>query len=357
MPSTRAVVLCVLAAVAVGGCDAGPGPTTPAESSGSSATGSPATVSSATGSSATPVDRSAQPDPANGLAQQLGGPWRRSPIILDDSHIAIISDACATAARKELGEIEANLPTAVINARGEQFATAILADDLNAIECLARLDETGAVATVDAVDRLSITAVAPVDGTNISVASLVHLDDGAGGRTIAFGRIGPDAESAKVGFDDASVILATDAAGWWAMWWQGTVQARSYAAVDPHGIVVGNTKPFQGEREARVGPASWWLNPRAPAPSAASTTIQALVHEQGCASGTSPEGRIEPPVIEGADATVTITFEVRKLPGTQDCQGNPPFAVTIKLPESLANRALLDGGETPPRDAGIVPGG
>lgn len=340
MPSARPLVLCILAAVGVGGCDTGPGPTTPAES---------------WGSSTKEINGSAQPDPADVLVQQLGGPWRRSPIMLDDTHIAIISDACAATAREELGEIEANLPTAVIDARGEHFATVVLADDLDAIECLARLDDSGTIATVDSVDRLSRAAVAPVEGTSVSVSNVVHLDDRAGGRTIAFGRIGPDAESAKVGFDDASVILATDAAGWWAMWWQGTVRASSYAAVDTRDIAVGNTKPFQGEREARVGPASWWLNPRAPAPTAASTTIQALVHEQGCASGKSPEGRVEPPVIEPADAAVTITFEIRRMPGTQDCQGNPSFGVTIKLPEPLGTRAILDGGETPSRDASKPP--
>ena len=292
--------------------------------------------------------------PTDAITGQLGGPWRRSPIILDDSHIAIISDACAAVARKSLGEVEANLPTAMIDARGEHFATAILADDLNAIECLARLDDAGTAATVDSVDRLSMTAVAPVDGTKFSVASVVHLSDLPGRRTIALGRIGPAADSAKVGFDDASVILATDAEGWWAMWWQGTVRASSYAAVDKADIVVGNTKPFEGEREARVGPASWWVDP-ASVPLATTTTIRGLVLEESCASGRTPEGRVEPPSIDLTDAAVTVTFEIRRLPGAQDCQGNAPFPVSIKLPERLGSRTLLDGGSTPPRDAARPP--
>ncbi len=293
---------------------------------------------------------------ADNVAEQLAGPWRRSPILLDDGPIAIISDACAAAARDTFGETEATLPTALVDARGEHFATAILADDLNAIVCLVRLDDAAAVATVDSVDRLSMTAVAPVDGTKLSVASLVRVDDRPGGRTIAIGRIGLEAELAKVGFDDNSVILASDAEGWWAMWWQGSVRATSYAAVDKADLVVGNAQPFDGEREARVGPAAWWVDPTT-TPLATATTIRALVREAACAGGKTPENRVEPPQIDVTNAAITIAFEVRLRPGVQDCQGNPPFPVTIKLPEPLGNRPLLDGGSDPPRNAMSPPAG
>ena len=236
MPAARPLflgALGVLAALALSGCDAGPGPTDAGPS--------------------TPIstDPSGRPEPTDVVTDQLGGPWRRSPTILDDSHIAIVSDACAAAAREKLGETEANLPTALVDARGEHFATVIMADDLNAIECLARFDEAATSATVDSVDRLSMTAVAPVDGTALSVASVVHEADRPGGRTIAIGRIGPAAESAKVGFDDNSVILGTDAEGWWSLWWQGSVRASSYAAVDTHDIAVG--KRSRSRASARRG--------------------------------------------------------------------------------------------------------
>ncbi len=338
---SRSLVLVALVGLAIAGCGAG------------LVTGSGASSPVEPGTS---VDPTAPPDPGDVVAEQLAGRWRRSPIILDDGHIAIISDACATAARNKFGETEATLPTALVDARGEHFATAILADDLNAIECLVRLDDAGAVATVDSVDRLSIIAVAPVDDTKLSVASVVHVDDRPGGRTIALGRIGPAAESAKVGFDDNSVILASDAEGWWAMWWQGSVRANGYSAVDTHDLVVGNTKPFDGEREARVGPASWWVDP-ASAPLATATSIRGFVRESACASGKTPKDRVELPRIDVTDAVITITFEIRLLPGVQDCQGNPPFPVTITLPEPLGERALLDGGSDPPRDAMSPPAG
>lgn len=321
----------------VAGCGNAPGPTGLARPSG-------------------PADESIAPLPSDALTGQLGGPWRRSPIVLDDPHIAIISDACATAARQQLAETEANLPTALVDARGEHFATAILADDLDAIECLVHLDETGLIATVDSVDRLSPTAVAPVDGTDLSVASVVHLSDRPGDRTIAFGRIGPSAESAKVGFDDASVILGADSEGWWAMWWRGTIRASGYSAVDTHDIVVGNAKSFEGEREARVGPAAWWIDPAGPVPTETSATIRALVREEECASGQSPGGRIDPPDIDLGDASITVTYWIRKPSGdVHHCLANHLFPIELKLPEDLGPRTLLDGGSTPPRDASKPP--
>ena len=327
--------------LAVAGCASGPRPP-----DGSTA-----------GPSAGPPDGSIGPIPTGVIVGQLAGPWRRSPIVLDDPHVAIISDACAAAARQALGETEANLPTALIDARGEGLATAILADDLTAIECLVTLDAGGTVATVESVDRLAQAAVAPVDAARISVASVVQLNDRSGGRTVAFGRIGPAAEAAKVGLDDASVVVGSSAAGWWAMWWQGSGRATSYSAVDGHDITIGSAPPPLGQVEARVGPAAWWLDPTALSPTPATTLIHAVILEASCASGTSPDGRLEPPMIEPTDASITVTFSIRRRPGGQDCQGNPPFRVEITLPEPLGTRTLLDGSATPPRDATKVPAG
>ena len=304
-----------------------------------------------------PPTASNQPEPSFVAVNPLGGPWRPAPLLLDSAHIAIVSDACAAAAREELGETEANLPTAIVDARGERLLMAIMADDLNAIECLAHLDDAGATATVDSVARLSMVAVAPVDNSAITVASVIHEGDREGGRTVTFGRIGPDADGAKVGFADKSAVLASSDQGWWAMWWPADVRATSYSAVDSHDLVIGSAEPPAGEIEARVGRASWWVSPRAAGPTATSTTIHALVLEESCASGKPPMGRVDPPSIELTDKTVIVTYEIRKTAGEQDCQGNLPFAVDFELPEPLGQRALLDGNETPPRDALMVPSG
>jgi hypothetical protein len=336
----------VVAVIAIVGCAVAPSPSpSPVASAGPDATAIQANPS-------TPSD---QPEPSFVAVDPLAGPWRAGPILVDNAHIAIVSDACAAAAREELGETEANLPTALVDARGERFLTAIMADDLNAIECLAQLDETGATATVDSVARLSIVAVAPVDTSAITVASVIHETDREGGRTLAFGRIGPDTGAARVGFGDTTVVNASIAEGWWATWWPGQVRATSYSAVNSRNLFVGSAEPPADEVEARVGPASWWVNSRAAAPTATSTTIHALVLEQSCASGKPPIGRVEPPAIELTDTTVIVTYEIRKMAGDQDCQGNQPFAVELPLPEPLGKRTLLDGNETPPRDATKVP--
>jgi len=160
----------------------------------------------------------------------------------------------------------------------------------------------------------------------------------------------------KVGFDDNTDVLATAGDGWWALWWIGTARPNSYAAVDTNGLVVGNVKPFDGLREARVGAGTWWLDPAAPPPATTATKVRALIDSPMCASGRSPEGRIEPPTFDLSDTAVTVSFEIRWPTGdVQTCQGIPPFAITIELPEPLGKRALFDGSSDPPRDARTSP--
>jgi hypothetical protein len=345
MRSTGSAVLGAIAILVVitAGCGSGPGPT-----------GSPSGGVGPSPSTAMP-DASEAPRPSAVTGDPLGGRWTAAPFQLDDAHVAIASDACAAKARTDLGETDANLPTAVVDARGEGFVTLIMADDLNAIECLVRFDATGTNATVDSVAGLSTTTLDPVDGATIGVSSVVRDSDRPGGRTVAFGRIGPAPAAARIGLPDGSAVVASIAEGWWAAWWPGAVLAKAYAAVDDHDVVVGHVDAPAGEVEARVGLASWWLDPAAAAPTATSTTVHAIVREQSCASRKTPEGRVEPPAIDLTDTTVTITIMIRRRPGAQDCQGNPPFPVTITLPEPLGNRTVFDGAGTPPRNANSMP--
>lgn len=295
------------------------------------------------------------PEPRSDLIDQLVGPWREDPIELDDTRTAIVSDACAAAALAQLGQAESDLPTALVDARGEGFATAILADDLLAIECLARTD--GRTATVDSVARLSPTRTALIDGPKATLARLVEEEDRDGGRTVAFGRFGPEATGVSLGFRDGSEVVASTDLGWWGAWWPAAVRPVTIAAVDGSGTAVGGVTVPPGEIEARVGPASWWLDPKALAPTPNATSIAALVLEESCASGTTAEGRVELPAIEVTETSVIVTFSVRQQPGGQDCQGNPPTPFVFELPEPLGNRTLYDGGDEPPRRAGEPPAG
>jgi hypothetical protein len=297
-----------------------------------------------------PESSSPEPAVAASADGRVAGPWLAAPIALGDPQIAVVSDACAVAAREKLGEAEANLPTVVIDARGGGYATAIFADDLMAIVCFARFGVDGSSATVDSVDRLTSRVLEPLDGGAVEVDAVVRLDDQAGDRTVAFGRVGPEASAIQLGLDDGQVA-ASVAEDRWAAWWPGMRPALGVSALSQTGVVVGSADAPVGELEARTEPAWWWLDPGAAAPTPASTRIAALLLERACASGRSPAGRIEPPEIEPTDTTIVVTFRVRHREGGQDCIGNLPFPITIRLPEPLGKRILLDGSENPPRDA------
>jgi hypothetical protein len=239
MKSWCALAVGILLLLALAACNAAPGPSDGARP-----------TDGATASEDLPP-----PDP---VAEQMAGGWRRAPIVLDDTRIAVLSDACATAARQTFGEVEANLPTAVVDARGEDRATVILADDLDAVLCLARIDASGPTlhATVDEIDRLARTAVDAVDGRAIRLSGLLRLDDRSGGRTLAFGRIGPQAFQAKIGFDDATVVPGSAGDGWWAMWWVGGTRPASISAVDRNGLALGSAKVPDDVVDPREGPGT-----------------------------------------------------------------------------------------------------
>ena len=101
--------------------------------------------------------------------------------------------------------------------------------------------------------------------------------------------------------------------------------------------------------------ATWWVAPTGPKLTPTTTAIAAILVEGACASGRSPQGRVQAPVIAYGAEAITVTIAVIPLPGAQDCQGNPEFPTTILLTEPLGTRTLLDGGSTPPRDATTTP--
>lgn len=96
------------------------------------------------------------------------------------------------------------------------------------------------------------------------------------------------------------------------------------------------------------GAATWHHDPGAEV-GPDTTEFTAWVTETACASGQPSAGRIVGPDIEVSEDVVVVTFGVRAQLGlSQSCQGNPPTGVTVRLPEPLGDRALLDGGREPP---------
>ena len=96
------------------------------------------------------------------------------------------------------------------------------------------------------------------------------------------------------------------------------------------------------------GRATWAVNPAAAAPGPASTTLNILVWEVTCSSGSPTSGRMSPAVIDYLPGTVTVTIGVRPREGLQRCPGPPGTPAVVELSQPLGNRVLLDGGRLPP---------
>lgn len=102
-------------------------------------------------------------------------------------------------------------------------------------------------------------------------------------------------------------------------------------------------RPFVRDRLA----APWHLDPAHGGPGAASTSFQVLVNDTQCASGRSPEARLREPQVRLLPRAIVVTFTANRLEGDQACPSHPPVARTVRLPEPLGARQLLDGATVP----------
>ncbi|CAN5786394.1 hypothetical protein BH24CHL5_BH24CHL5_03890 [soil metagenome] len=94
--------------------------------------------------------------------------------------------------------------------------------------------------------------------------------------------------------------------------------------------------------------SAWWELAADERPTDASSDLGLVVYEAGCASGQSPEGRVEGPTIAYSATEVVITFTVRPPPGTiRTCPSAPGVPVSVHLAEPLGGRALVDGAFGP----------
>ena len=93
--------------------------------------------------------------------------------------------------------------------------------------------------------------------------------------------------------------------------------------------------------------ARWSLADPHASPDPGATELALAIVEVPCSSDSPIEGRTEAPVIETNATSVTITIKVRQLVGVQFCPIKP-WPMTVRLPEPLGRRQLLDGGQVPP---------
>ena len=104
-------------------------------------------------------------------------------------------------------------------------------------------------------------------------------------------------------------------------------------------------RPFVGDGVV----ASWKLDPSAVSPGPSSTSLQVLVNDSQCAGGRSPEGRLHEPQVRVLSDAIVVTFIAAQLDGFQTCPSHPAVHRTIRLPEPLGDRQLLDGATVPAR--------
>ena len=315
----------------------------------------PAVESPSPSDTAEPAPSAAPTDAAVGL---LTGPWRPAPVPVPDELLAAIESVCKNPADPDIEAAIADLPVAAVDARGDSLVSIILADESVAYECRVLLETVAgelSVRTLEAPSRLAPNAMNPIAEDGISVVSHNRVDEETGSRTVLIGRVGQAPSLAMVNFNDESEVIAARDNGWYMAWWPGVDEPGGISAVDNRRVVMTGVQDPSAEIEGRVGPAAWWVDPATAPLSPDATTVPALIRERACASGQSPEDRLIDPVVAPGEDAILVNVWVRRLPGAQDCQGNPELPIEITLPEPLGDRQLLDGSEVPPRDASKPP--
>lgn len=97
--------------------------------------------------------------------------------------------------------------------------------------------------------------------------------------------------------------------------------------------------------------ATWVLDPDAPLPDAAATTLTTLVTERTCTSGQPMGARLQPPSITYGQDSVLVVFAALPLEGDAfNCPSNPSTRVIVQLREPLGERRLLDAAFFPPAE-------
>lgn len=299
---------------------------------------------------------SSRPDPSAVALEQLQGPWRPKGLPLGAPAVEAVRAACVAAATPVQSFGLTDQPVVIADARGLGLVSVVLADEFAAFECRATLSADGTSATpIEPPSRLDPASTAPLGEAAIEVVAHTRVDDPTGSRKLLIGRVGPEAFAVGILFNDESEVVATKDNGWYLAWWPGQAEPGAIVSSDMRNVVQEDVPNPAKEIEGRVAPAAWWVDPKANGVAASSSRVNALVHELSCASGTSPKGRVLEPAIFSSTDAVLVTFFVRRLAGAQDCVGNDPFPVEFSLPEPLGDRKLLDGGESPPRDASVAP--
>ncbi|HEX5015941.1 MAG TPA: hypothetical protein VFV72_17475 [Candidatus Limnocylindrales bacterium] len=295
---------------------------------------------------------------ADSATALLADPWRPAPLPVDANLVTAIEFACKSPADPSLKAAMENVPVALVDARGDSLVSLILADEHLAFECRVRVENLGGVPSATIIEppsRLVPDATDPIEADAIRIVSHNRVDEDTGSRTIAFGRVGSDADKVMVVFDDQTEVEASKDHGWFMAWWPGVNSVGAIVAVDRRSVAINGVEEPGKEVQGRVGPVEWWLDPAAAPLALEATSIPAVISERACTSGQPPGDRLlEPVVFESPDA-ILVNLWARRLEGGGDCQGNAAGPIEIPLSSPVGKRQLLDGSKIPPRDASKPP--
>jgi hypothetical protein len=94
---------------------------------------------------------------------------------------------------------------------------------------------------------------------------------------------------------------------------------------------------------------TWTLDPLQPQLRPSTRKIEVNLGPGECSSGRSQNDRLQKPEFRERNGALLMTLWLRPVPpGLHTCEGLIEPPVTIRLPESLGQGRLLDGGTYPP---------
>jgi hypothetical protein len=183
------------------------------------------------------VPASAAVDPSAAADAATFGGWRRGPITPTPEFTSTVEAACR--AQPSI----ADLPLAVLDVRGEGRATLVFAAAGPAVECRADVAPDG-TATVQVVPIAAADGATPPPTGKLGVYDLARVDDVARPYSVLVGEVGDQVHSVGVNFDaDAAWYKASQANGWYAIWWPGATKPIAVAASDMRSVVMDGFTP------------------------------------------------------------------------------------------------------------------
>lgn len=100
------------------------------------------------------------------------------------------------------------------------------------------------------------------------------------------------------------------------------------------------------------GAVNWTLDPDFDPPTAKTRTLHLLATDYECVGKARLRGRLAPAWVFLQPRTVWVQLFATRLEADAECTDQQPTKVTVRLPEAVGRRELVDGNPTPCRGCG-----